>query len=1204
MTTSAQSLERRRRGFRVLADLSLRIKLILVFLVVTLLAVGIIALLNIRSTSTALTTQVSEGLAGLAGSEGHNIGAILARHVTSLQSFALNPEVQAAIEAQNNAYVGGTGAILAKLTELDKQWIAAEDDDLLIQERLTSPLATDLAMVKLVDVDVAEVFATDRYGGLAATSDRTSDYFQADEGWWQAAYNDGGGAVFIASPELDDSTGVIAIDVAVPVYAQNNEVIGIIRTTLDFTALLDRLGHVTVGETGAADLFLEGEVFKAHHTEHEAGEGDELHKLDPVALAQITTAPEGYVETLFDGKPSLVGYAAVESLTGEEYVSDLGWKVLVHQAQSEALATVTAQTRNTLLLVLLVAGITAVVAVAMGQVLAGPIARLTSVVTRFTEGDLSARVDIDSRDETGVLAASFNQMAKQVGTLLIDLQARSAELEERTRELEASQSVTFAASERTSPDELLGLVVDLVRDQFDLYHAQMYMLDEEKQMAVLCESTGYAGSQLLQGGHQIPLDQTALVTKAIREKEPVLVDDTSQDPNFMPNPLLPETRTELVVPLRIGERVLGVLDIQDRTPGRFLESTIALFQAMADQVAFLFENNELLGRVTDQTEALTVFTTQLRTASDIAEQLSTILDPEQMLHKMAELMQSRYGLYHVHIYVLDEAKRKLVVRAGSGEVGLVLRERGHSIPLDAEKSLVARAARSGEPVLINDTSVESDFMPNPLLPQTRSELSVPLVVGELVLGVLDIQDDQADRFADSDVDTFSTLAGLAASSLRNAALFRQVEASAQETQVRFEISQALVDAQTEEEVLDVLIQQMGVYSKTRPAIFTVASEAKELTVIVRRQATLDSGLPPLEEGMRLAVSRFPSLQDSADGKSFMSSNLLVDEHVDPAVREIARMTGALSELSLPLMAGGEYLGVVSVSSPKEGYFDEHKQHLYQALAEQGATALQAARLRDKARESEAHYRGLIESQRDLVVRVDPQGRFTFVNNAYCQMFGKKREELIGSTFMPLVHPDDVEATAKAMKDLESPPYRVYLEQRAMAVDGWRWLSWEDYAIRDEKGNIVEIQGVGRDITDRMQAVESLRESEERFRGLYEASPLGIILNDYEKGDYLEANQAFLDMIGYSIQELNQLSFWDLTPKKYESNETEQFRSMEKTGRYGPYEKEYIRKDGIHIPVMLNGVSVTDGKGRKLIWSTVADITYRVQREEALPKSVE
>jgi PAS domain S-box-containing protein len=121
------------------------------------------------------------------------------------------------------------------------------------------------------------------------------------------------------------------------------------------------------------------------------------------------------------------------------------------------------------------------------------------------------------------------------------------------------------------------------------------------------------------------------------------------------------------------------------------------------------------------------------------------------------------------------------------------------------------------------------------------------------------------------------------------------------------------------------------------------------------------------------------------------------------------------------------------------------------------------------RKSEEKYRLLVENQTDLVVKVDTKGRFQFVSPSYCMMFGKTEDELLGKTFMPLVHEDDREITAKAMENLYRPPYKAYLEQRAMSKDGWRWIGWMDTSILDNDGNVTAIIGVGREIDDRKKA---------------------------------------------------------------------------------------------------------------------------------------
>jgi PAS domain S-box-containing protein len=131
----------------------------------------------------------------------------------------------------------------------------------------------------------------------------------------------------------------------------------------------------------------------------------------------------------------------------------------------------------------------------------------------------------------------------------------------------------------------------------------------------------------------------------------------------------------------------------------------------------------------------------------------------------------------------------------------------------------------------------------------------------------------------------------------------------------------------------------------------------------------------------------------------------------------------------------------------------------------------------KLEESREQYRLLVENQTDLIVKVDPEGRFQFVSPSYCQMFGRAEAELLGRNFMPRVHEEDRVRTAKAMETLHSPPYTAYVEQRAMTVSGWRWLGWLDTAVRDEQGNVTAIIGVGRDITERKAMEEQLRHQE-------------------------------------------------------------------------------------------------------------------------------
>lgn len=136
------------------------------------------------------------------------------------------------------------------------------------------------------------------------------------------------------------------------------------------------------------------------------------------------------------------------------------------------------------------------------------------------------------------------------------------------------------------------------------------------------------------------------------------------------------------------------------------------------------------------------------------------------------------------------------------------------------------------------------------------------------------------------------------------------------------------------------------------------------------------------------------------------------------------------------------------------------------------------RMINEIKESEYKYRLLVENQSDLVVKVDIEGRFLFVSQSYCDVFGKTENELLGNIFLPLVHEDDREPTLEAMRAIYMKPFKCYVEQRALTAKGWRWFGWADKAVVNEEGKITEIIGVGRDITERKEYESKIKELNE------------------------------------------------------------------------------------------------------------------------------
>ena len=178
-------------------------------------------------------------------------------------------------------------------------------------------------------------------------------------------------------------------------------------------------------------------------------------------------------------------------------------------------------------------------------------------------------------------------------------------------------------------------------------------------------------------------------------------------------------------------------------------------------------------RVADRTKALSA-------VAEVSTVASTILDTDMLLQQVVDLSKERFNFYHAHIYLLDEAGKDLVLASGAGEPGRHMVAEGRSIPLDRVQSLVARAARERKGVTVNDVTTEQDFLPNPLLPDTHSELAVPMIVGENVIGVFDVQSEVIGRFTDADIAVQTTLASQVASAVQNARLYTQAETIAQE----------------------------------------------------------------------------------------------------------------------------------------------------------------------------------------------------------------------------------------------------------------------------------------------------------------------------------------------------------------------------------------------------------------------------------------
>jgi PAS domain S-box-containing protein len=439
--------------------------------------------------------------------------------------------------------------------------------------------------------------------------------------------------------------------------------------------------------------------------------------------------------------------------------------------------------------------------------------------------------------------------------------------------------------------------------------------------------------------------------------------------------------------------------------------------------------------------------------------------------------------------------------------------------------------------------------------------------------------------------------------VRNITEYKQAEAQLErnlrETRVRYEVSQALAGAETEDEVLDVLIQHAGFYPQAFVSIFTFDRRAGEPTAIVRRQDTFESGLTPVVPiGESFPASHYPLYHHFSADKPFVSEDVLADERVEPAEREIFRQTGAASLTVVPLTAENEWMGFIGVAAKHTDYFDEEKQHLYQTLAEQGAVALRAARLQETIRESQQRLSLLVQQSPLAVIEWNMDFQVVSWNPAAEQIFGYTCEEALRRHASFIVPEQARPLVDQVWQALLAQKGGTYSANENLTKDGRSiTCEWFNAPLVGADGQVIGVASLVQDITERKQAEEALRESEDRFRIFAnEVSFEGMIIHD--EGKILDVNRQFLKMHGYERSEL--IGMMDSLAKTIVPEYREIVLKHIQEGYEKPYGAIALKKDGSTFPIEIRAKTIPF-HGKMVRATAIRDITERKQAEEEIQR---
>ncbi|MBN1666985.1 MAG: GAF domain-containing protein, partial [Anaerolineales bacterium] len=432
------------------------------------------------------------------------------------------------------------------------------------------------------------------------------------------------------SPVLYDSEGQASLYVAAPILiASNNQPLGQLIARYDASALQDRMlaNNNLAGADSFGVLFDQNLVYLAHGTAPST-----LYKsvapLDETVFERLQSTarlPQGSPADLTTNLPELAeqlrGAEAVfeaTDFTDRERINQVGtsdlqnapWTVAFFQPQDVFLAQIESQTQGTVILVVVIAALVAASSIGASRVLSTPIINLTELVERIAGGDLSIRVPANTRDEIGRLGNTFNNMTSQIRNLLGGLEGqvteRTRELERRATQLQTAAEVARDASSTSDLNQLLDDTVELISERFGFYHAGIFLMDERREFAVLRAANSQGGKQMLARGHKLAVGQVGIVGDTTATGRPHIALDVGEDAAHFAHPLLPETRSEMALPLLVGNEVIGALDVQSKQEGAFDQSDITVLQVLADQLAVAIQNARLLAGYQDTLRELQI----------------------------------------------------------------------------------------------------------------------------------------------------------------------------------------------------------------------------------------------------------------------------------------------------------------------------------------------------------------------------------------------------------------------------------------------------------------------------------------------------------------------------------------------------------------------------------------------------------------------
>jgi serine phosphatase RsbU (regulator of sigma subunit)/putative methionine-R-sulfoxide reductase with GAF domain len=505
----------------------------------------------------------------------------------------------------------------------------------------------------------------------------------------------------------------------------------------------------------------------------------------------------------------------------------------------------------------------------------------------------------------------------------------------RMEQLNLVRQVSAQIANVLDVDELARRVTELIQKTFKYYYVAFFTLKKGARLLRFRASASAPRpgrkkkSIVLEAG----LGQ-GLIGQAAQSGERQISDEVQEDPRYRFITSLPETKSEVALPLKIKARVLGVLDVQSNQPHAFHPNDLLILEALADTIARAVEGARLYGDLRRRAD-------QLSLIAEVSKGVSSSLDLTELMRNAARLIHKRFGYPFVHMFSVHPNRRTIQYEAGVGRRGKKLTETAFS--LDDPQGIIPWVARNGETVIANDVTKEPRYRPSPLPPKTiQSEMCVPLTFDGEVIGLLDIQSDRLNSFSEEEHPIFEAVADNIAAAMHNADLFRTEQWRRRVADSLREVAGLLSDNVGVDEALQAVLTELG---RNLPvdiaAIWLIGDGDLYLA------ACTNCDLENLEQ------ARYDNPEASlAMMSALMSSEPIIRKPGDPLWPSgIAAGFGPeYSSIVAPLRIGDQPLGVIALAHATPGRYGHESQNMLSTFASYAAVAIENARLYDQAQE--------------------------------------------------------------------------------------------------------------------------------------------------------------------------------------------------------------------------------------------------------------